>query len=264
MRKPYIIVVIPFKGQIELLREAVFSFLRSYTSGLTYSIICWDDGSTDDELNILYNSIPHQVIISKHNNVGYTQTVHNIVNYVKGDNRIDFLLLCNSDIKMRPGSFYALVNRILKNENYGAVGGKILKYGTDEIQHTGTIVKNNKIEDPYCGLNCNDPKTNFVERRMWANGSCVLYNLNVLRKLNLNFDIENFSPAYFEEADLMANMNLLGYPILYEPKAEIEHMVNATMGKERNKYEQIFWKNWETYKKKWEPLYDKPQFKFCD
>lgn len=262
MKKPYVVVAIPFKGQISLLREAVYSFLDNYVSGMNYAIICWDDGSSQEELDELYNNIPNQILIVRHENVGYTQAVHNIVDYCKGDSRVNYLLICNSDIKMRKGSFYALVSRMLTNANIGAVGGKIIKHGTDLIQHTGTIVKNNKIEDPYCGLNCNDPQTNNVERRMWVNGSCVLYNMAVLRGLDLNFDAEVFSPAYFEESDMMAKMNYLGNPVIYEPRCEVEHHVNATMGQERSKYEQIFWRNWDRYRQKWEPLYNSPQFQF--
>ena len=131
MRKPYVLVAIPFKSQVKLLKEAVFSFLESYVSGMTFSIILWDDGSKVEELDELYNSIPRQVTIVRHENVGYTKAVHNIVNFCKSESRIDYLLLCNSDIKMRKGSFYSIVNRMLTNNNIGAVGG-VLKYGTDE------------------------------------------------------------------------------------------------------------------------------------
>ena len=268
MKKPYTIVAIPFKGQIGLLRDAVFSILDNYVSGMNYAIFCWDDGSTNQELDELYNIIPKQILIVRHDNVGYTKAVYNIVDYCKNDSRIDYLLLCNSDIRMRKGSFYSLVSRMLTNPNIGAVGGKIIKYGTNIIQHTGTIVDpscENSIENPHCGLLCDDPKSNFVERRLWVNGCCTLYNMSVLRGLNLNFDVENFSPAYFEESDLQSKMNLMGNPVIYEPRAEIEHHMNSTMGQERDKYGKIFWTNWQKYLDIWKDRLDTlPQFKFIN
>lgn len=265
MRKPYVLVAIPFKSQVKLLKEAVFSFLESYVSGMTFSIILWDDGSKVEELDELYNSIPRQVTIVRHENVGYTKAVHNIVNFCKSESRIDYLLLCNSDIKMRKGSFYSIVNRMLTNNNIGAVGGKVLKYGTDEIQHTGTIIDHsceNNIGNPYCGLNCNDPRTNHVERRLWANGCCTLYNIDILKKFNLNFDIDNFSPAYFEEASLQTQMNLLGVPVLYEPRCEVEHVVNASHNEDRQKYERVFWNNWNKYLEMFKDKFDHPMLNF--
>lgn len=258
MRKPYVLIVVPFKGQTELLKNCVNSILESYVSGIVFSIVLWDDGTDDTELDNLYRSIYREIVIYKHDNVGYTQAVYNIFNHVKNSKDVDYLLLCNSDIKLRKGAFHALVKRMMCNENYAAVGGKILKYNSDEIIHTGTIIKNNKICDPYCGLHCDDEQTNNVEKRLWVNGCCTLYNMDIIKKYDLNFDIENFSPAYFEEADLMTRLNYLGHPVMYEPRAEIEHVVNATFSTERNKYESIFWKNWNKYLELWNDKFNHP------
>ena len=252
MKKPFVAVLVPFKGEIDYLVSMVNSFLSSYVSGFAYTISLWDDGSTDDELVKLWDSIPRQVQIIRHKNVGYTQQVWNMIHFGKHENRFDYLLVCNSDTKMRKGSFHAMVKRMMSNNNIFAVGGKILRYDTDIILHTGTRIKNGEIEDPYCGLNKNDPISNNVERRLWVNGCSVLYNLDAMRNADLNLDL-NFTPAYFEEADLMTRANMLGYSCIYEPKAEIDHVMNATMGKERDKYGQIFWGNWEKYLAKWKP-----------
>jgi GT2 family glycosyltransferase len=254
MKKPYVVVIVPFKGEIDYLTKLVYSLLDSYVSGFSYTITLWDDGSTDDELVKLYDSIPRMVHIIRHKNVGYTQAVWNIINLGKHESHFDYLLICNSDTKMRKGSFHAMVKRMISNNNIFAVGGKILKYDTNTILHTGTRIKNNEIEDPYCGLDVNDPIANKVERRLWVNGCSVLYNLDAMRNSDLNVDF-NFTPAYFEEADLMTRANNIGYSCIYEPKAEIDHVMNATMGKEREKYGSIFWGNWEKYLAKWKPQF---------
>lgn len=259
IKNPYIGVFIPFKGECKLVLDCIYSLLTSYTSGYSFFIVCYDDGSTIEELDYLYRSIhnnfPHDILIVRNEPVGYTQAVHNITEFCKSREDIDYLLLLNSDVKMRVGSFYALVNRMNRSPYTAAVGGKIIKMGTNEIQHTGTRLENGKIVDPYCGLDANDPITNQVERRLWTNGCATLYNIRVMKKENLNFSLD-FTPAYFEEADLMSELNLRGYSVLYEPKAEIEHKLNATMNKERDKYEKVFWTNWDKYQNKWKPYYD--------
>lgn len=258
MKYPYIGVFIPFKGECNFVLDCVYSIVNSYITGFSYFIVCYDDGSTEQELNYLWRSLkqnfPQDIVIVKNNNVEYTQAVHNITEYCKRDTNLDYLLLLNSDTKLHRGTFYSLVRRMTNNPYIAAVGGKIIKMGTNEIQHTGTRLENKQIVDPYCGLDINNPETNQVERRLWVNGCATLYNLRILRKENLNFSLE-FKPAYFEEADLMTELNIRGYSVLYEPRAVIEHKLNATMNKDRERYEKAFWANWEKYKSKWEPYY---------
>ena len=266
MKNPFVCVAIPFKGEIELLKDCLDSLLqKSYVSGFAYSIILWDDGSTVDELNSLhsYTSIKYggMITIIRHENQGYTKTVYDIIDIFKQKSEFDFLLIPNSDIKFRPFTMFSLVKRAITNANIAAVGAKIIKMGTNEIQHTGTRVEDGKIVDPYCGLKEDDPTTMFTERRMWTNGCCTMYNLDVLRRENLNVDLE-FTPAYFEESDLMSTLNLLRYSVIYEPRAVVDHKIGATHHKEHSKYEKVFWKNWEKYKEKWESSFTSKQLQF--
>jgi len=164
MKYPYIGVFIPFKGECNFVLDCVYSIVNSYITGFSYFIVCYDDGSTEQELNYLWRSLkqnfPQDIVIVKNNNVEYTQAVHNITEYCKRDTNLDYLLLLNSDTKLHRGTFYSLVRRMTNNPYIAAVGGKIIKMGTNEIQHTGTRLENGKIVDPYCGLDANDPITN--------------------------------------------------------------------------------------------------------
>lgn len=266
MNNPYVSVVIPFKGECNLVLDCIYSILNSYISGFSFFITCYDDGSTEEELNYLYTSIRNNfsqdILIVKNNNVEYTQAVYNVTDAMKNMyKQCDYMLLLNSDVKLHRAAFYRMVTRMKSNPNIAVVGAKIVKMGTNEIQHTGTRLENGKIVDPYCGLDVNDPVTNQVERRLWVNGCGALYNLRILRKENLNFNLE-FKPAYFEEADLMTELNIHGYSVLYEPGAIIEHKLNATMNKDRDRYEKAFWANWKKYKNKWDPYFGKKQLAF--
>jgi len=261
MRKPFVLVVVPFKNQTNLVVNFLNSIMTSYVSGFSYTVILWDDGSDERELNWLWNTVPKDMLILKHNNVGYTQTAYDIVEFAKTQENHDFLLLVNSDIMLEKGTFHATVKRALSNPNCAVVGGKILEYNGDKIIHTGTRVENGKITDPYCELHRSDSKTNFVERRLWVNGCYTYYNLDILRKENLNFDLD-FKPCYFEEADLMTRLNMLGYSILYEPRAIIHHKVNASHNSERKKYENVFWTNWNKYLSKWKPYFESNKLQF--
>ena len=266
MQKPYVLVVCPFKGEVKSVLDMTYTLLQSYVTGFRYSLVLWDDGSSDNDLNYLYESIKNnfgntQIMIVKHDNQGYTKTVYDIMEHVKPRLNIDYLLLVNSDIKFKVGSMFAMVNRMNTNPGIAAVGGKILKMGTDEIQHTGAIITPDGVKDPYCGLKLDDPSTMNVERRSWANGCCTLFNLDIFRKENLNFNLE-FTPSYFEEADLMTELNMRGYSVMYEPAAVIEHAVGKTHHKEKDKYEKVFWGNWDKFQIKWKPFYNSPMLQF--
>jgi GT2 family glycosyltransferase len=264
MRRPYVMMVIPFKGKTELNMQFLSQIRHLYVTGFTYGILFWDDGTPLDELNAFYNAIPRDIGIAKHDHQGYTKACYDIFETFKLDTRIDYLLLCNNDIKFRPGSFFALVNRMMHNANYSVVGGKILEWEGDKIIHTGTVIKDGKVFDPYVGLDCNTPEANTVQRRLWVNGCCSLYNMDILRKEDLNFSLD-FCPAYFEESNLQTELNNRGYPVIYEPRAEIHHAVNQTMNSERDKYEKVFWTNWQKYLDKWESQFTtNPMFDFGD
>lgn len=267
MKQPHVLIVVPFKGAIDYCKNLIDSFKTLYISGFTWSAIFWDDGSVEADLLGLYNHIQKSnpgIMIIKHNNQGYTKTCFDIFETFKADLRIDYLLLTNSDIKFRPASIHAMTKRIMSNTNIAVVGAKVLNYESDTIQHTGTIVDHsceNNVGNPYCGLDRLDPQANFVERRLWAHGCSAMYNLDILRKRNLNFDL-NFTPAYFEESDLMTRLNVMGYPIIYEPRAEVEHAMNSTHRNERSKYTEVFWANWQKYLDRWkdkistDPIFD--------
>ncbi len=259
MKKPYILVVIPFYNKSDLVLSCIDSLFKSYISGFNWQILLWDDGSSKEELNKLKDSIDNHIgIICNERNLGYTQTVHNAVNYAKQEN-FDYLFLVNNDIKLFPNTFTNLIKRMLTNNNIATVGGKVIHWTDDIIIHTGTRIQNNKISDPYCGLEINNPITNNVERRLWVNGCYCLYNLDILRKESLNFNLD-FSPAYFEESDLMTELNIRGYSVLYEPKAKARHLVNGTT-RDYN-YGKIFEDNWQRYLNRWEKYFNSKNLYF--
>jgi len=266
MKRAFVLMVVPFKGEVKLVLDFLYSLSHSYISGFSYSVILWDDGSSNEDLDYLHNGIKNnfsnQYMIVKHDNVGYTRAVHEIMNVAKAEKEFDYLLLVNSDIKFKPQTFHSLVKTLNSNLNISVAGCKVIKDGTTEIQHTGTRIRNGgEIDDPYCGLKIDDPITMNQERRLWVNGSCAMYNLHIMRKENLNFDLE-FTPAYFEEANLMTKLVMMGYTNMYDPRAVVEHKVNGTMGKERQKYEKIFWENWDKYLKRWKQYFNSPQLQF--
>jgi len=265
MKKPSILIAIPFKGKTDLTIKCLESLTKSYISGFTYEILLVSDGSTKEELEYIYKNNPYRdySTIIHQENIGYCKTVYNIVNYAE-DRNFDFLLLSNNDIIFFPQTVSSLVKRILSNYNISVVGCKILHWIDDIIIHTGTRIDyncENWIKNPYCGLDKNNPITDYVERRLWVNGCCCLYNLSILKKEHMNFNLE-YEKAYFEECDLMTRLNLKGYSVLYEPRAIIRHRENGTTSDNLEEYYPIFKKNWNLYLSKWKKYFNSKKLYF--
>jgi len=260
---PRVLVVIPFIGKPEFVKSCLDSVLNSKIHDFDLTITLLDDGSSSEDLDKLRNlGVPDAFIVRNSKNIGYTRSVYNIVEYSKLNN-FNYLLLCNSDVSILQHSIQTLVERMISNSNISVVGCKVLDWNSDHIIHTGTRINRNCenwIENPYCGLRVDDKHTKFVERRLWVNGCCALYNIDILKKENLNFSLE-FSPAYFEESDLCTELNLRKYSVIYDPSAVVRHFVNATV-RDYPEYNKIFSDNWNKYLSKWQKYFNSPILNF--
>lgn len=262
MKKPYCLVVIPFKNKADLVINCVNSILNSYISGFNYYIILISDGSEETEIEKIEKTYNNLVPVIRREQLGYTKQIYDIVNEIKCLT-YDYILICNNDILFFHNTFTNLVNILKTKVNCACVGCKVLYWDNDIIAHTGVRINNkfeNSIENPYVGLNMNDPKTNGIERRLWVNGCCSIYNLDILRKENLNFSLD-FMPAYFEESDLQTELNLRGYSVLYNPTSIVRHLINGTT-RDDSIYCQIFENNWKLYLNKWKPYFNSKMLTF--
>lgn len=262
MKVPHVVIGIPFKGKVDLLKSFLQSLASSYISGFSWEMILLDDGSSNEESHEVKDMTSKIAKFIRHeDSIGYTKSVWEIMNESKKN--CDFLLLTNNDIILFPTAITEMVKLMVKNPNTAVVGCKVAHWTDDYIIHTGTRVNKeceNHIENPYCGLHINDPKTNFVEKRLWVNGCCMMYNMKIMEKENLNYNLD-FIPAYFEESDLHTELNMRGYSVLYCPSATVRHLVNGTV-RDYPQYGKIFSDNWKKYLDKWSEYLDTPMLSF--
>lgn len=252
-----VLIAIPFMNGTDFLQRAIDGLKDS-----NYTILLVNDGSSLNESesarNICKNSSKIHMVTNTVN-IGYVHTINRIIGEAIRRN-IDFLILANSDTIFTDTDVEALLD-LIQRPNVVAVGGKIVDYDTGtKIIHTGTRLENGEIVDPYIGRDFQDPIVNDIERRLWVNGCAVAYDMGIFRHYGFKFDTA-FSPAYFEESDLMTMFNLMGLTVLYQPKAEIRHFVKATMGKDP-KSPKIFWDNWNKYLARWAPFFSSKQLQF--
>jgi len=136
-------VIIPTKGNIDMLTDCVNSFYTHCNSELFHIFIA-DTGSTNEEKDILKDYIIH------YNNI--TLIEYDYYNFAKINNDVvknhvneeyEFLLFCNNDIKLLNNVVYGMLNIFKTTPKVGTVGCR-LHFEDNTIQHDGILCAMNQ------------------------------------------------------------------------------------------------------------------------
>jgi len=142
---PHVGIIIPTKGNIELLTQCVNSIWEK-DDYPTITIYIADTGSTPKEkekINELidqhstYSDRPRKIKLIEYYYYNFAQINNDVVkNHV--DDCVEILLFCNNDIKLINNAISKMVNVFDKKRNVGTVGAR-LYFGDGKIQHSGII-----------------------------------------------------------------------------------------------------------------------------
>jgi len=143
--KPKIGVVIPTKGNIELLTKCINSIWDKddYDNMVVYIA---DTGSSEYEKNLIRELInDHSLKNDKNGHIklieydyyNFAKINNDVVwNHIDGDT--DIILFCNNDIELVNNAITRMVEVMMKNKSVGTVGSR-LHFGDGTIQHSGVI-----------------------------------------------------------------------------------------------------------------------------
>jgi len=138
----------------------------------------------------------------------------------------DYCILLNNDTIPRLGWLFSMIQVAASDPKIAVVGAQIVRPGTEMCIHTGTLLHNSEIIDPYCWVPRSEIPKKLVEERLWINGACMLIKSEVIKKEGV-FNDTDFD-LYFEEADYMMRLRQKGYRIVYDPMAVVEHHEKMT------------------------------------
>ncbi len=135
-------------------------------------------------------------------------------------------LYLNNDVQLSPSAIQNAMTRLWAAETTGAVGAKIIRtHGL--LQEAGSIVWRDGWVSGYLrDADPNVPEANFVRAVDYCSAVFLLCKTAVLRQLR-GFD-PDYSPAYFEEADLCLRMRRLGFRTVYDPTVVLQHYEFST------------------------------------
>ena len=143
-------IIIPTKGNVEMLLECVNSFYVHCNEKL-FDIFIADTGSTDDEKEIIKSNIElsSNIKLIEYDYYNFAKINNDVVkNHVNDE--YEFLLFCNNDIKILNNVISGMLNVYDTNKKTGTVGGR-LHFEDNTIQHDGVFMSL-KIENSTVGF----------------------------------------------------------------------------------------------------------------
>ena len=223
-----VVLVINFNG-VKHLQECLSSLsIQTYQKT---KILVVDDGSTDTSLNFIQTNFPTIEILALKTNLGFAKVVNGGINYALDKYQPTYLAILNNDTRVDQDWLKNLIRAIETEKNIVAVASNMLFYNDPSLINS----QGSKFTFSGHGLDINFKKKRSEVKIMakYVLASCwgaTLLRSETLNKIGL-LD-ENYY-AYFEDLDWGYRANLLGYKIVFEPKALVLHKGSA------------FWENYQ-------------------
>ena len=197
---------------------------------LTTETFVVDNASSDGSAAMVRERFPQVQVIENHANVGFARANNQAIE--KGDSR--YVLVLNSDTKVLPGAFEALLAFMDAHPRAGASGARLLN-GDGSLQESCRPMLTPERE--FWRLIGPDALWPIATYRMtqWSqtephpveviSGACLLLRRAALAQVGL-LDEDYF--MYTEEVDLCYRLAQAGWELWWVPQAEIVHYGGAS------------------------------------
>ena len=189
-------------------------------------VIVVDNGSNDVTLRL--PELCEGLVIRRHEApIGYPKAVNDGAAVARGR----CLLIMNNDVEVNAGSLRRGYELLESNKTAGMVGGRVILM-TGELQEAGNVVFH---DGGSLGIGRHDAPTlprhagpRWVD---YAPGCFMFVRREDFDRFG-GFE-EEFSPGYYEEADLAIRMTSEGLGALYDPEIYVYHYEYASFSKGR-------------------------------
>jgi GT2 family glycosyltransferase len=221
--QPDVSIIVPVFNKAAFTYECLKSIAESETEGPDVEVIIVDDSSTDETQEML-KAIDGPRVLVNPENLGFLRSCNRGASVASGR----YIVFLNNDTKVRPGWLDALIRVADRDPSVGIVGAKLV-YPNGTLQEAGAIIWRDATgwnygrgDDPDQSEYC------YVRETDYCSGACLLVRRDLFERAG-GFD-ERFAPAYYEDTDLAFTARALGYKVLYQPDAIVEHVEGASHG----------------------------------
>jgi GT2 family glycosyltransferase len=214
------VVVVNYNGE-RYLSACLEALGRQELDG-GFEVVLVDNGSSDGSIETARRDHAWARVIETGRNLGFA--AGNNVGFRAAAGR--YIVLLNSDTRVRPGWLAALVATAESDERAGAVTSKLVFADRpDVIQNAGVLLLSDGGGADRGAGEADRGQYEHQEEVFGFCGAAALLRREALRDVG-QFDETFF--AYYEDTDLSWRMRRRGWRILYEPTAAVEHVHSAT------------------------------------
>ena len=223
-------VIIPTKGNLELLLPCIDSFYEHCNSDL-FDIFIADTGSSDEEKI----QIKSHILVK--NNIKFIE--YDYYNFAKINNDVvknhinkdyEFLLFCNNDIKLLNNVIYGMLKIFKTTPKVGTIGCR-LHYGDNTIQHDGVftiVTKETKLLIGHIGLG--NYFNHSVGQKSVIGSTAALLMIRKSTFEKCGYFNESYTTC-FEDVELNLKCVILNYDNIIDSNLVAYHLESQTRGK---------------------------------
>ncbi len=194
-----------------------------------YEIIIVDNGSPNDNPEIIRNNYPEVNLIKSAENLGFAGGNNLGIKIARGD----YLLFLNNDTEVTPGFLEPLVETLENNPDAGMASPLILYHHSPDkrtIQYAGakkvSLLTGRGRNIGWGEIDTN--QYNFTVKTDYAHGAALLLDRKVLDKVGCMPDVYFL---YYEELDWCTAMKRKGLYPYFVGKSVIYHKESMSIGK---------------------------------
>jgi GT2 family glycosyltransferase len=212
---PDVTVLMVLHNKLALTMLALASLRDNFSGGI--ELILVDNDSTDDTRRIGDYVVGARILRNK-TNAGFLRGANLALPHVTAP----CLLYLNNDVELGHAAVAAALARMASDATIGAVAAKIIRTN-GMLQEAGSIIWNEGTTIGYLRDGAPlAPEATFLRDVDYGSAVFLLCRAVAVRQLG-GFD-EDFSPAYYEDADLCVRMQAAGYRVVYDPCVVVHHL----------------------------------------
>ena len=229
-----VLIVIPTKNRVDLLRTCLQSIERTEGAGANIRIVVIDHQSDDPKTLKYFATIRDRVTIMPYSGPFNYAAMNNLAVRTHGGGS-RYVLFLNNDVEAIDTGWVERLRSLAGRPDVGAVG-PLLLYGDKRVQHAGVLVGFSgaadhamKFATAYLargkrnpGYNCN---LTTVRDASAVTAACVMMRMDVFQAMQ-GFD-EKFVVG-FNDTDLCLRIRDAGYKVLYDGFTLLYHHESAT------------------------------------
>ena len=251
-------VIIPTKSKLDLLFDCIDSFHEQCNSSL-YDIFIADTGSSEEEKDLIKNRyVNTNVNLIEFDYYNFAKINNEVVrDYI--DDKYEFLLFCNNDIKILNNVVYGMLKTFKETPKTGTIGCR-LHFEDNTIQHDGIMVyvgKDSSLQVTHYNLKNFFNYTTGVKKIAGSTGALLGVRKTLFIKSGM-FN-ENYKNC-FEDVELNLKLLTLGFENLFDGSLVAYHYESQTRSENPDNLETLFndYKtnlfpfmstNWDSFKK---------------